>query len=308
MPKNVAGDRGKGRTATDRRLGWDFEKEKRAMKTTEHGIEDSKDVENMHHMRLMTLLQELVRDKGFKSAARVLELDQRTVAECAKTGQLSRRVRQALERALQEGVGSAAARQRERNDRLETRVEELEKGHAAHEKGHDELGKEVRSRVAAVEGEVAALRRDGAQGTGAGHAGAGPSRSESGPSQGGRKPPSRPRVRREYPDLVTLEPAEDDEDVFGDAWALIVEWRGLKDAHPNEGKGLDWLAEEERLRAVELALLEDHGMTLPPEKRPLRGFDRDGQINWRRTALFDTRRAIRKRELLNRLSLGLWWR
>ena len=278
------------------------------MKTTEHGIEDSKDVENMHHMRLMTLLQELVRDKGFKSAARVLELDQRTVAECAKTGQLSRRVRQALERALQEGVGSAAARQRERNDRLETRVEALEKGHAAHEKGHDELGKEVRRRVAAVEGEVAALRRDGAQGTGAGHAGAGPSRSESGASQGGRKPPSRPRVRREYPDLVTLEPAEDDEEVFGDAWPLIVEWRELKDAHPNEGKGLDWLAEEERLRVVELALLEDHGMTLPPEKRPLRGFDRDGQINWRRTALFDTRRAIRKRELLNRLSLGLWWR
>ena len=79
------------------------------MKTTEHGIEDSKDIENMHHMRLMTLLQELVRDKGFKGAARVLELDQRTVAECAKTGQLSRRVRQALERALQEGVGSAAA-------------------------------------------------------------------------------------------------------------------------------------------------------------------------------------------------------
>ena len=112
-------------------------------------------------------------------------------------------------------------------------------------------------------------------------------------------------MRREYPDLVTLEPAEDDEEVFGDAWALIVEWRELKGAHPNDGRGLAWLAEEERLRVVELALLEDHGMTLPPEKRPLRGFDRDGQINWRRTALFDTRRALRKRELLNRLSFGL---
>ena len=84
------------------------------MKTTEHGIEDSRDVENVYHMRLMALLQELVRDKGFKGAARVLEIDQRTVAESARTGQLSRRVRQALERALQEGVGSAAARQRER--------------------------------------------------------------------------------------------------------------------------------------------------------------------------------------------------
>ena len=99
------------------------------MKTTEHGIEDSKDVENVYHMRLMALLQELVRDKGYKGAARVLELDQRTVAESAKTGQLSRRVRQALERALQEGVGSAAARQRERNEKLEERVEALEKGH-----------------------------------------------------------------------------------------------------------------------------------------------------------------------------------
>ena len=265
------------------------------MKTTEHGIEDSKDIENMHHMRLMTLLQELVRDKGFKGAARVLELDQRTVAECARTGQLSRRVRQALERALQEGVGSAAARQRERNDRLE-------KGHETLAKGYDALGKELRRRMAAVEGRVEA------QGTGAGHAGAGPSRSESGAPDAGRKPPSKPRERREYPDLVTREPAEDDDEVFGEAWALIVEWRGLKDAHPNEGRGLAWLAEEERLRVVELALLEDHGMTLPPEKRPLRGFDRDGQINWRKTALFDTRRATRKRELLNRLTFGLLWR
>ena len=278
------------------------------MKTTEHGIEDSKDIENMHHMRLMTLLQELVRDKGFKGAARVLELDQRTVAECAKTGQLSRRVRQALERALQEGVGSAAARQRERNDRLETRVEGLA-GEVKGVAGEIEaLGKEVRRRLSAIEGAVAALRRDSAQGTGAGHAGAGPSRSESGGSDAGGKPPSTTRERREYPDLVTLEPVEDDEEVFGDAWPLIGEWRELKDAHPNDGRGLAWLAEEERLRVVELALLEDHGMTLPPEKRPLRGFDRDGQINWRRTALFDTRRARRKAELLGRLTFGLWGR
>ena len=171
----------------------------------------------------------------------------------------------------------------------------------------------MRRRVAAVEGRVEALRRDGAQGTGAGHAGAGPSQaeadgSESGASGMGRKPPPRPRLRREYPDLVTLEPAEDDEEVFGDAWPMIVEWRELKAAHPNEGKGLDWLRTEERFLALELALLEDHGMTLPPARFPLRGFDRNGQVNWRQTALFDTRRALRKRALLNRLSFGLLWR
>ena len=183
----------------------------------------------------------------------------------------------------------------------------------AHEKGHDALGKEVRRRVAAVEGRVEALRRDRAQGTEAGHAGAGPSQaeadgSERGASGMGRKPPPKPRLRREYPDLVTLEPAPDDEEVFGEAWPLIVEWRGLKDVHPNEGKGLSWLRTEERFLALELALLEDHGMTLPPARFPLRGFDRNGQVNWQQTALFDTRRAIRKRDLLNRLSFGLLWR
>ena len=278
------------------------------MKTTEHGIEDSRDVENVYHMRLMALLQELVREKGYKGASRVLEIDPQTVTESAKTGQLTRRVRQALERALQEGVGSAAERQRRRNEELEGRVEKLE--------GEVEtLGKEARRRLSAVEGEVAALRRDDHQGTGAGHAGAGPSRggadeAEAGAARAGRKPPSKPRVRREYPDLATREPAPDDEEIFGEAWPLIVEWRGLKDAHPNEGKGLDWLTAQERVLELELALLEEHGMTLPPEKQPLRGLDRSGQISWRRTALYDTRRARAQAELLRKVrrvvTFGLW--
>ena len=183
----------------------------------------------------------------------------------------------------------------------------------AHEKGHDSLGKEVRRRVAAVEGRVEALKRSDAQGTGAGVTGPGPSQaaangSESGAPGMGRKPPPRPRLRREYPDLVTLEPAEDDEEAFGAAWPLIVEGRELKATHPNDGKSLDWLRTEERFLALELALLEDHGMTLPPARFPLRGFDRNGQVNWRQTALYDTRRALRKRELLNTLTLRLLWR
>ena len=287
------------------------------MKTTEHGIEDSKDVENIYHMRLMTLLQELVREKGYKGAARVLEIDQATVTESAKTGQLTRRVRQALERALQEGVGSAAERQRKRNEELEEQVGKLE-GEVKGVAGEVEtLGKEARRRLSAIEGEVAALRRDDPQGTGAGHAGAGPSRQASAESEGGasgqgRKPPSKPSMRREHPDLATREPAPDDEEIFGEAWPLIVEWRELKDAHPNDGKGLAWLAARERLLVVELALLEEHGMTLPPEKQPLRGLDRSGQVNWRRTALYDTRRALKQQELRRWarrvLTLGLWRR
>ena len=276
------------------------------MKTTEHGIEDSRDVENVHHMRLMALLQELVREKGYKGAARVLEIDPQTVTDSAKTGRLSRRVRDSLERALQEGVGSAAERQRRRNEELEGRIEALEQG-------HEELGKEVRRRLSSIEGEVSSLRRNGPQGTGAGHAGAGPSPDESSEAQSGsgkqgagRKPPSKPSMRREYPDLVTREAADDDEEIFGDAYAKVVEWRELKESHPNEGGGLAWLTTQERLLTVELALLEEHGMTLPPEKQPLRGLDRSGQITWRRSALSDTRRERERAELLNRVTFGLW--
>ncbi len=266
------------------------------MKSTEHGIEESKAVENMYHMRLMALLQELVRKRGPKGAARVLEIDPKTVAESIRTGQLSRRTRDSLERALQEGVGSAAAQQRERNEKLEGRVDALEKG-------HDEMGKELRRRVAAVEGKVAARGRDDGQGSGAGHAGAAP-------SDGGQKPPTKPSMRREYPDLATLEPADDDEEIFGAAWPLIGEWRELLDAHPERGEGVEWLTAQERVLEVELALLEDHGMTLPPEKQPLRDFDRSGQITWRRTALSDTRRGRKKAEFMHKawriLTLRFW--
>ena len=261
------------------------------MKTTEHGIDDSRDVANVYHLRLMTLLQELVRDKGYHGAARVLEIDQKTITESARTGVLTRRVRQALERALQEGVGSAAARQRERNDRLEERLQRLEQDHEA-------LGKEARRRLAAVEGQVGGLRSK--DGEGAGLAGTG--KEDSGGSKvqvagGESNPPWRPPPRGEYPDLATLEPADDDEQVFGDAWPLLVEWRELKRSHPNEGRGPAWLKDQQRLLELELALLEEHGMTLPPEQRPLRGFARSGQISWRRTALNDTRKARAKREL-----------
>ena len=282
------------------------------MKTTEHGIEESKDVENIHHMRLMALLQELVREKGYKGAARVLEIDPQTVTDSAKTGRLTRRVRDSLERALQEGVGSAAERQRKRNEELEGRVEGL----AGEAKGVAEeveaLGKEVRKRLLGIEGVVAALGRDDPQGTGAGPQPEGSNAAEAGAARRGRKPPSKPSMRREYPDLATREPAPDDEEIFGEAWPLIVEWRGLKDGHPNEGKGIEWLHTQERLLEVELALLEEHGMTLPPEKQPLRGLDRSGQTSWRRTALYDTRRARAKQELLRRVrrvvTLGLWRR
>ena len=122
--------------------------------TTEHGIVNSRDVEDMYHMRLMALLQELVREKGFKGAAQVLEIDPQTVTSSARTGQLTRRVREALERALQEGVGSAAERQRQRNEKLEAQLKELT------EKLRGVLGQldKLSSRLDRLEGQVGELK------------------------------------------------------------------------------------------------------------------------------------------------------
>ena len=269
------------------------------MKQRSPVIEGSREVADMHHLRLMSLLQELERAHGRKQAAELLGVDRRTLDISLDEGVLSRRMRGALDKALQAGVGSAAAEQRDRNDRLEDRLDALEAL-------VEELGKEMRVVRGATEDADRAIREEMAQGfrqverehaerRTAGDAVGGAQANGSGP-----QPRKRSLLRREYPDLVTLEPAEDDEDVFGDVCPLIVEWRELKAVHPDEGKSLSWLHTEERFLALEL--------TLPPATFPLRGFDRNGQVNWRKTALSDTRRALRKRELLHTLTLGLWWR
>ena len=248
------------------------------------GIERSKSIEDLHHLRLMALLDELVRDKGARKAAADLDVDHRTLAASLESGRLTRRMRVALDRALLAGGGSPARREQQaRNDELAERLERVEErvevvgqdaGQGLAAVGdevkalRDEQGQvlqRVESRLAKVEGGGGdAGEEEGASGDG----GRTPNRE----SSGGTQPKPRPRLRREFPELATLEPAGDDEEVFGGAWALIQEWRELKETHPSRGKGLDWLRNQERVLAVELALLEEHGLTLPPETYPLRGW------------------------------------
>ncbi len=124
------------------------------MRTTEHGIDSSRDVANFYHMRLMALLQELVRKKGYKGAAQVLEIDPKTVTSSMKSGQLTHRVREALERALQEGVGTAAERQRRRNEKLEAELKELKEELRGGLKGLNKL----EGRLDKLEGQVKEMR------------------------------------------------------------------------------------------------------------------------------------------------------
>ena len=276
------------------------------------GMDRSRNIEDLHHLRLMSLLDETVQDKGVMRAARDLGVNYRTLASALESGRLSRRMRGALENALLEGGGSPAREQRQRNDELAGRVEKLEEQVKV---VAEDSGQGVAA-VQAVQGEVQALRKEHGQAlqhvdsrlaqVERGEGGGGVSGS-GGPAQS--VPPGKSSIttrslpRRDFPELATLEPAADDEDVFGDAWPLVQEWRELRKTHPDRGKGLDWLRDEERLMSVELALLDDHGLTLPPQTYPLKGLDRGDQTRWRRTALEDARRA---RNRLERLRWLFW--
>ena len=124
------------------------------MKQKRRDIKVSGAVMDMHHLRLMALLLELVRLRGIGGTARVLEIDPRTVTSSVQSGQLTRRVRDSLQRALQHGIGSAADRQRERSDKLEAQLKELKEELRG---GLKEMNK-LSSRLNKLEGKVKEIR------------------------------------------------------------------------------------------------------------------------------------------------------
>ena len=241
-----------------------------------------------HDMRLMTLLHRMVREKRLKGAAETLGLDPRTIQTSMERGDLSELVRMALERHVLADGDEQETRQRERTDTLEQRVEALEM----------EFRSGLEDARGAMEEAVQALREERARVPQQMESGAAQPKTRKGveavsetPQEAG-KPERNSLGRRRYPELVTKEPAPDDEEVYGVAWPLIEEWRRLREGHPNEGKGLSWLRTEERVRELEVAMLEQHGLTLPPETEPLRGLDRSSQLNWRKATLHNVRKAL----------------
>ena len=278
--------------------------------------EDGTDVELRRRARLSAMLRELVRQEGRMEAAELLGVNYKTVVRAEESGRITQRMRDALERVLGPVDDIEAARQREHIGELERRV-------AALEEGMKSLATELRDGLAGVMDAVAGGEARANAGDGVvastdeqaqGHDGDGASRSEAGaaPPVAGLRPGRRTTMRRVDPEIVTEKPAPDDAEVYGAAWPLVDEWRRLRAGHPHQGSSLSWLKTQERLLVLELAMLEEHGLTLPPEKQPLRGFGRRGQTGWRGTALDDTRKALRRRKRLRWmrrcLTCGLWWK
>ena len=264
-------------------------------------------VEDAYELRLTAMLHQLVSQRGHKGAARALGIDHRTVASSVRQG-LSRRAREALERSLVEKDGDARDRLEEEfagfRGRFEALAGELRDGLSSVQGQVETLGQQQAGRMRRLEGRLAQVEggRVGSQGAG----GLGSS------GGAGRSAGAGSAARRRYADLVTKDPADDDEEVYGDAWPLVDEWRSLWDGHPAQGRSLAWVSRRERILVLEIAMLEDHGLTLPPETEPLKGLDRGAQLNWRKKALADVRRQRARLVLLRWLrcvfTLGLWWR
>ena len=274
------------------------------MRQTEPVIEDSGVVEDVHHLRLMALLHELVRDKGNRGAAAVLGIDPRTVASCIKTGKLSWRVKEALERGLQSGAGSAAARQRERNDALEGRLDKLEgKLQSGLQEVRSNVVEEVKTLLDEQAGTMRRLERRMARLESAKGAEGAPAATAS-----EERPASRP-LRRLYRELVTQEAEPGEESVYGEATPVIVEWRtGTAEYKQAVATGTALERAEARMRVLELEteLIDTHKLTLPPSTYPWDGFDRREQLRLRELYMENARKN-RIRALLRRfLTFGLW--
>ncbi len=273
---------------------------------------------DLHDQRLMASLRDLVREKGRARTAEALAVDPRTLAACLKRGKPSRLMRAALERRLDAGpgqkddagslerearvlreavAGELKAQREEQSEalrRLEQRLERLESSQDSRE------APPALKQEAMVGGPPPRAARQSDQGVGEAPPPdpepvvGGASRATGHPDAEPRQLPEQAKKSmpaRLYPELVTEDPAPDDEEVYGQAWPLVEEWRRLWKAHVRPGKGLGWLRRDERILELEVAMLEEHRLTLPPATFPQRGVWRHGQLGWRWEALRDARRA-----------------
>ena len=117
------------------------------------------------------------------------------------------------------------------------------------------------------------------------------------PSAGGRPAPAT---------VVTQEAGPGDEDAYGAAWPLVEEWRAIHERHPPEGTGVAWLRDEERLRELEIALIAEHELALPPERFRWDAVTRRAQLRWRERTLRRVRGERRRAQWRRRLlTLGI---
>ena len=268
--------------------------------------DESRSLENLRHMRLMALLRDMIEAEGGERAAQALGVSYRTVARTIESDRLTERMSAVLERHLLLGGGSAAAQQRTRIEALEEQAEALE----------EKLGSGLEDLRGLIEKGIEGLREEYAQGLRQLERRLAKVEDERGDrdlavdSQDAVDNPAVKPAWRPYRDLVTMEPEPGEEQVYGDATPLIVEWRRVRTELLDAKDGLSRAVAEVRMRELEIELIGERELTLPPRTYPWDGSDRRDEV-WRRTQALERARVERSRAQIRRwirrvLTLGLW--
>ena len=252
----------------------------------------------------MDLLDALVSDRGKVGAAEALGVNYRTLAACQDSRHVSRRMRRALElyrdaaaadgddpggddvgdiagklAALEERVTALEAERRELREVVEAQAEQLAQWERQGGAPEDEEAQQVEADTP---------------------------QADCGQSEEWRPP------RRDHgmPDagVVTLVEQPDEEHAFGPAAALVAEWRRLRTRDNMRAGRVDRAWAAVRRWELEVAMLGDFGLTLPPETEPLDASRREDHLRWRREALAGALAKARRLRWLRRvLTLGLRW-
>lgn len=252
---------------------------------------------------LLDLLDALVESRGKVAVAEALGVNYRTMVTCYESRHVSRRMRKALREYRDTGVDDGDGQGDEVGDiaekmaALEERVMALEETHSALAENIEAQGKQL----AELEGKIEGLEEEEPQ----------QGEADASEVEGGERTEWRP-PRRDHglPDagVVTLEEQPDEKHAFGPAATLVAEWRRLRTGTAASHGRVDRAWAAVRRWELEIAMLGDYGLTLPPQTEPLDTSRREDHLRWRREALAAaSARAIRLRWLRRVLTLGLRW-
>ena len=252
---------------------------------------------------LGNLLHNLVKRKGLVGAAKALGVNFRTLTGSMDSGKLSRRMRAALVKVAQIGDSDDGAEQGGNAERqIESVMGQVESLVAEVLSIREELNA-LAKRIGELERRMSEPSTSPGPGTA----------SKSVVEEGAPKVASSPSPGHGLPTLVVaMEPQPYEQEAFGAAVPLITEWRRLRTVAYVGYSRVERTRRAERRWGLEIEMIEEFGLALPPETEPLPKSRRDTHLGWRKEALDRARkeriRAERVRCLRRVLTLGLWWR
>lgn len=281
------------------------------MSTEQHVTEHPGNHRAEHDAMLFDRLERFVGTQGVVVAAETLGVNYRTLNRCLENGRLSRRVREAVRKLPEDDDEESPPPAAETQAAVEQRVGALEQ--AVGEVAGAQAG--VQARLARLEAAVGfgPSQQPTAESGEAGTATAGGDDAEEATAESdtddGWFPPKRAHGMP-GPGVVTMDVQDDEDFAFGPAAPLVTEWRELRARGVQTGTPVERARARERRWQLEVSMIGEFGLTLPPEVEPLDSERRHDHLRWRAKALERTRRIRvrreRRRTVRRVLTLGLW--